>query len=401
MLDTLATDGTVTNVYLFVCDSLRLDALPERVKERGLTVPTITHGLCTPPSLASLVTGRYPPQHGVEWFGHTLSEPIPSLFDIEGIETGFTSMWDDAALDAVVGNPSTRTLSDITAPFLLIEHDHGGHVNYPGYRELPPKQMLRDHIDVGTVEQHYRSGISESAERFSKRLHQLDEAELLDETLVIFTSDHGELLDERGGFVGHQLPACPELFEVPTVFIHPELPTGTVAEGYIRHVDVEPTIHQLLTDERRSADGVSLVKRPDTTPPSYTHVAVRAPAAWHDSTVLTHFDPLYAGNVVWQGDGGYFCNDSGRLRSALTAYFEAAESTGSLSAHYAPERPLFDRFQAFHRELRGDTVFRDPAMSRTRAAEITAMAHQDKPARAPQALSETTRTALRDLGYRP
>lgn len=400
MLRSLIDDETLTNVYLFVCDSLRLDTLPPSIRQRGLMVPTIAQGLCTPPSLASLVTGRYPPRHGVEWFGQTLDETRSSLFEIEGIETGFTSMWDDAALADVVGTPPVRTLSDVSEPFLLVEHDHGGHVNYPGYRELSPKRMLRDHIDGTTLRDQYQAGVRESVERFHTRLRTLAHKNLLAETLVIFTSDHGEVLDERGGFVGHRLPACPELCEVPTVFIHPALPGGAVEDGYIRHVDLFPSMHRLLTGDAVPADGVSLVDRSTTTPRSYTHVAVRAPASWRDSAVLSYLDPLYTGSIVWQGDGGYFFNESGRLRSALTAYFEAAESTGSLSAHYHANRPLFDRYQAFHGEIRGNTVLREPTISCTTAQDVATTIRQGMTIDDPHSLSAATETTLRALGYR-
>lgn len=393
-------DATITNVYIFVCDSLRFDECPAEVCRRGVTVPTIAQGLCTPPSMASLVTGQYPPRHGVEWFGHTLADTPPSLFDIEDIETGFTSMWDDETLAAVVGSPPDRTLSDVTEPFLLVEHDHGGHVNYPDYRDMSPAQMLRDHVDSKTIRTQYRAGIRDSVNRFQQRLRTLTQSNVLAETLVIFTSDHGELLDERGGFIGHQLPACPTLAEVPTVFMHPALPTGTVADGYLRHVDILPTVSQLLTGEPITGDGSSIIDQSTTTPRSYTHVAVRAPPAWRESAVRSHFDPLYTGSIIWQGTGGYFINNSGRLRCALTAYCEATETTGSLSAHYHASRSLFDRYQAFHRELAGDTTFQDPSLSRTTATTIADTIRQGRTIDTPRSVSESTKTTLRALGYR-
>lgn len=391
---------TVTNVYIYVCDSLRFDERPAEVCKRGVTIPTIAQGLCTPPSMASLVTGRYPPHHGIEWFGHTLDDTVPTLFDIGGMETGFISMWDDAALAAVVGSPSERTLSDATEPFLIVEHDHGGHVNYPDYRDISPAHMLRDHLTSDTLREQYRAGIHDSIDRFHERLRVLAENDLREETLVIFTSDHGELLDERGGFVGHQLPACPALVEVPTVFIHPALPTGLIEDDYIRHVDIFPTVSQLLTGKSVTGDGVSIIDRPTGRPRSYTHVAVRAPPAWRDSMLLSYLDPLYTGSFIWEGTGGYFVNTSGYLRSALTAYCEATEATGSLSAHYHASRPLSDRYQAFHRELTSDTVCRDPTVGRDTAKTFAASIRQGMAVEPPSAVSASTKETLRALGYR-
>ena len=72
--------------------------------------------------------------------------------------------------------------------------------------------------------------------------------DLLDETLVIFASDHGELLGEYGGIVGHGKFTAPEIVYVPTVFIHPDLPRNVnfEDEGVLRHVDLYPTVSDLL-----------------------------------------------------------------------------------------------------------------------------------------------------------
>jgi len=60
----------------------------------------------------------------------------------------------------------------------------------------------------------------------------------MDRTLVIFTSDHGELLGEYGGLTGHVRPPCPELVYVPTVFIHPLIKNKKTEESIMRHVDL-------------------------------------------------------------------------------------------------------------------------------------------------------------------
>lgn len=91
----------------------------------------------------------------------------------------------------------------------------------------------------------YRQGAKLSAERFEGYIAELRERGVLDRTLVVFTSDHGELLG-KGGEVGHTSPLRPELTYVPTVFVH----EGLSAEDFhadpgsdvVEHVDVVTTI---------------------------------------------------------------------------------------------------------------------------------------------------------------
>lgn len=109
--------------------------------------------------------------------------------------------------------------------------------------------------------ERYKKGLIRSVEEFEKRLKILEERNLSDTTLVIFLSDHGELLGEHGGLVNHGFPTAPEIVYVPMVFIHPGLPKGINYgnEGVLRHVDLFPTILDLLHCKReRDSDGLCL-----------------------------------------------------------------------------------------------------------------------------------------------
>ena len=78
--------------------------------------------------------------------------------------------------------------------------------------------------------------------------------------MIIFTSDHGELLGEYGGLTNHGRPPCPELVYVPTVFIHPSIKPDN-ANITIRHVDLYPTIASILNQKITYAvDGVDLTR---------------------------------------------------------------------------------------------------------------------------------------------
>ena len=89
-------------------------------------------------------------------------------------------------------------------------------------------------------------------------LHEMD---LLDSTLVVFVSDHGEGLgDHNYNFHGHRLYR--EQVQIPVILWRPGLiKRGHRVEAMIESVDLHPTILDLLgidRDEATDLDGTSL-----------------------------------------------------------------------------------------------------------------------------------------------
>lgn len=220
-LEELDTES-VSNVYIFLADALRYDSLPEEVSERGASFKTVAHALATPQCLPTIVPGRLPPRHGVEWFIHTMPSDLPTVFDIEGHNTGYSELlWPGSALQDVLRNPEDVDIESVEEPFVVFEHDNGGHAPYPETDAENPEDMLRGMDPKTDIRERYRKTVSWSATRFSERLGILDDRGLLNDTLVIFMADHGQLLGEHGGFFGHGLPMTPEVAYVPMTFIHP------------------------------------------------------------------------------------------------------------------------------------------------------------------------------------
>jgi arylsulfatase A-like enzyme len=81
-------------------------------------------------------------------------------------------------------------------------------------------------------------------DQFSTLIEELKHRETLDETIVIFTADHGELLDEHGrGW--HPPEFWEDVIRVPLLFRPPEngsLPTPGSVSGQVRLLDIAPTI---------------------------------------------------------------------------------------------------------------------------------------------------------------
>ncbi len=77
---------------------------------------------------------------------------------------------------------------------------------------------------------------------------ELDRRGLSDNTHVIFTSDHGEMLDDHG--LGGKPPMTYEsVIRVPLLWAGPKVPDGRVHDGVMTHVDLVPTILDLAGAE--------------------------------------------------------------------------------------------------------------------------------------------------------
>jgi arylsulfatase A-like enzyme len=75
---------------------------------------------------------------------------------------------------------------------------------------------------------------------------QLKDSGLLDKTLIVITGDHGEMLGENGGPLGHGWAFTPELGNVPLIILNPARPGYRVNSTLGSQVDMFPTILDIL-----------------------------------------------------------------------------------------------------------------------------------------------------------
>ena len=73
-------------------------------------------------------------------------------------------------------------------------------------------------------------------------IDQLKESGLLDKTLIVITDDHGEMLGQNGGPIGHGWAVTPELVNIPLIIMDPAKPGYSVNDVVGSQVDVLPTI---------------------------------------------------------------------------------------------------------------------------------------------------------------
>ncbi|MEM9598183.1 MAG: sulfatase [Acidobacteriota bacterium] len=138
-----------------------------------------------------------------------------------------------------------------------------------------PVALPEDHEDLPY--DLYDSCLAYADEAFAQLLGRLDELALSERTLVVFTSDHGELLGEHG-LTGH-IYLYEDNVLVPLIMAGPGVPTGTRVERQVRSIDIVPTLLDLLGIEPpEGLDGQSLapvMADPDAPfpPEAWTYVA--------------------------------------------------------------------------------------------------------------------------------
>ena len=319
----------IRNIFIFVCDSLRWDYTPTRIIQKGITFKTIASSLYTAPSFASIISGVYPPRHGVDTWEDILPNNKRGLLTIDGynISLWCETTWIDQApnessIHQILGNPPGISLEEIFTPFIYIEDDKGGHCPYGlPFEEFGgggcPK-FYKEYAKKGreALIKQYKEGIRQSIQRFEKRLEILKKRGIIDNTLVIFTSDHGELLGEYGGLTGHGRPACPELVYVPTIFIHPSLKTKEIKEGVMRHVDLYPTIAGILNIKvPYKTDGVNLLNQP------YPKIGLsfRKGGFFKTGRIKKFF--RYSVSSAWDYYGGHIFHELGLLRGSILFFY--------------------------------------------------------------------------------
>ncbi|MFT7464915.1 MAG: arylsulfatase A-like enzyme [Pseudohongiellaceae bacterium] len=155
-------------------------------------------------------------------------------------------------------------------------------------------------------------------EQLAHAADALHEAGLWENSVIVFTSDHGEALGEHD-HMQHVEQLYDSLLRVPLVIVAPgRIPPGSVIETPVRHVDIVPTVLELLDvppfSETRGIsllpliDGDAQQRRPLVV--SETH----RPEARHDQRSVVYEGYKYIINDVTNAEELYdLRNDPGEL----------------------------------------------------------------------------------------
>ncbi len=391
----------VENVYVFVSDALRWDYLPESVRRRGEAVKTIAASTVTPTSFSSICSGLNPPAHGVRTFYHQL-DPTHNVLHVDGFSTSLWQMIEKGGIYQVLGKRGMEKehISDIEPPFIHIERELGTHAPYGQWDEEYLQQRRRGSTgdffgkidDRQELTESYAEGVKQAADRFEKRLSALENRGLLDDTLVIFTSDHGELLGEYGEW-SHSSPLVPELVEVPTVFMHPDGRTSDTE--LFRHVDLLPTVTDVLDFEIPWTTAGESYYSDQPRSVGYAEYDKPSGATATSQTAPLHRRYRYVVRSVWGPDGGWVFNQSGladRVRHLPIAAHRLLWPPRITGIGRAPA--------GFYHHFWHTRRFGTPELSADEAARAVERVRQERTTEtATQNLSEEQRDRLQQLGY--
>ena len=266
----------------------------------------------TLPSHASMLTGLYPARHGLKSFENTKAVKLPDqcatlaetlrdrgystaaivnshyLNPRYGLHRGFSDFTYikesfDRREPSKVGEKAKEWLTNHEKPFFLFLHYYDVHSDYaslPVYEEQfvhqysgpidgsteqlaklidggNPRKSL-NHDDVQHLIDLYDASVRQIDNEIGKLTEILTETGLIDTTLLVITSDHGEEFLEHGSVL-HGKTQFQELIQVPLIMKGTGLPSGIRVKEMTSLVDLVPTILKTLgirpTD---NYDGVEL-----------------------------------------------------------------------------------------------------------------------------------------------
>ncbi|MFO7571110.1 MAG: sulfatase [Gaiellaceae bacterium] len=294
------------NVLVYVSDALRVDHLGcygarftntrtiDDFAAGGVRFDqAISAAPWTAPSTTSLVTGLYAHHHGYLHWDAELDPTVETVFrafSAHGYDVGSfvfdrNYLFKDLPEANVLGTSDTLdgAIEWLRArgerPFFLYFHSWATHMPYDilhAERQdwLSAKQEVIDGIQsdsasaLEAMRESYRQAVERQSEGlFASLLGELDALGLRDDTVLAFTSDHGESWGERfadkGGVQGvyhmHGATLYDEIVQLPLILSAPGRLEPAVVESQVRSVDLAPTLLDLAGLPAPEVDGVSLV----------------------------------------------------------------------------------------------------------------------------------------------
>jgi hypothetical protein len=322
----LAEIETVDNVVLFISDSTRIEAVPDEIWKIGMRLPMIASSTFTAPSLPSILSGQYPSTHQVWSFNDRLPE-TPALISQDNVGFRADTIWTHLEPESKPPRRMARTtatdrVENLTSPFVYVEHHKGGHDPYGySFEECASTgEFFESKVDsLDEIPKLYQRSVDKACQRFFELVDHLKARNILENTLVVFTSDHGEVLGESeyGGAIGHEQPMVPELVKVPTVLLGAGLPGGATLSGQYSGTDIAPTALGAMNETvPSSCDGIDL----------WSHVPDREyvrSEVWRTKQLdrIEHTFTKYNAASLWDRDGGRVYHRASTVeRLAYAAY---------------------------------------------------------------------------------
>ena len=286
VIDTLRADRMDAYGYHRITSPIMADLAAEGIRFASVE----SQSSWTKASMASMWQGMYPERTGIQRYYQSLTDdaemPAEILRD-GGLFTG--GIWRNGWVAAnfgfnqgfglyvrpnavrrpgmQTGNPSARHLTGTdydateTAFGFFDSYKHRRWFLYVHYMDVHQFAYADTSPIYGTtVSDFYDSSIHWVDRNVGMLVDALKDQNLIDKTLIVIMSDHGEGFWEHGE-EGHARTLFQEVQGVPLLIIPPfKIPGGIVVEPKVANVDIWPTILDLLNlPPLRRAEGKSLV----------------------------------------------------------------------------------------------------------------------------------------------
>lgn len=327
-IDTLRYD----HLGLYGYDVPTSPALDAFANESVVFTQAISQGPSTLVSHASMFTSQIPAHHGASWSKKTaIKKSVPTLAETlqaAGYKTvGFHA---GGQMDPAFGpgrgfdqytlkneqdfaKPVEEALEWIDSqdfkeqaprrPFFLFLHTYSVHHPYtpdeehlqkigvssssslPTNISVPYLKQLNGRIepkidlapgDLEHIVRSYDAEIRAMDEGFEKLVQGLKSKGLFDDSLIVFTSDHGEEFMEHGMVGWHSHSLFDELLRVPLLIKFPgQALAGTRVTNSVRSIDIMPTIlDRVALEAPDSVEGISLWTQLNDPNPSPSPLAI-------------------------------------------------------------------------------------------------------------------------------
>lgn len=273
-LDTVRADHVLTEAF----GEALTPSLDSLAAEGAIFEQVVAPYNSTTASHMTLLTGVYPALHRVNYPAFTLPQSIPTLAEIlshrgyqtaavtenamitanAGFARGFDSYRENRSVleaagdvDATFGDGGRWLETHADERFFLFLHTYEAHAPYKpkgdtleGLEPVPQEEQAKNRFAMNR--RQYAAEIRYTDQIFGKLIDDLERLDLLDDTIIVVTSDHGEEFGEHGG-LGHSKTLYDEVLRVPLVVWAPGLVSaGRRIAEQISLVDVTPTLLDLL-----------------------------------------------------------------------------------------------------------------------------------------------------------
>ncbi len=291
------------SVIMISVDTLRVDALgsygnraartpniDRLAKEGVLFENTLSQAPATGPSFSSILTSKYPAEHGVLHSTKALEEDqltMAEIFQQSGYRTGafvscsilsskygfsqgfdeynekFTRNYSRDHVERDARHVTKAAISWLSSskekPFFLWVHYFDPHTPYQkhasrdldnevgkyafirGIEKERSEDRLARHLPM--IKKLYADEVAYTDDHVGKLMGELRRLGVIDNTLVILNSDHGEELFDHNFFHGHYKSMHQSVLHVPLIFRFPRaLPGGQRIDDVVENIDILPTV---------------------------------------------------------------------------------------------------------------------------------------------------------------